>query len=306
MDTLNKKIINPVEKKIIKKELDNASLICETKRGGRLVFSLTAHDCPNIMNEIGRLRELVFRNAGSKSNYNKDIDDHDTKPNPYKQLLVWDSKEEKIIAGYRYAMLEDLETSGKIKDEEFFASENYFKFSNTFKKNYCPSGVDLGRAFIIPEYQVKNNYRKGMFVLDNVWDGLGKLISSRGIKYMFGRLVLFSNFNEEIRELILYYLYYHFGNHDELIAAKKPSYLFQKKEKSIFVADGYKENYLHLSQYAKERGVLLPPLIQVYMRVSPNMQVFASAIDNDFGESEETFIMLTTEDFYPHIKKNYF
>ena len=307
------KIIDPIEKKIIKKELENAILICKTKRAGRLVYSLTSNNCPNIMNEIGRLREITFRTAGNNSNQDKDIDENDIKQNSYKQLIVWEPEAEEIIAGYRYAMLEDLNPEQNSKQNSNqqllktkFASEGYFQFSEHFKTKYCPQAIDLGRAFIQPQYQVKNNYHKGMFALDNIWEGLGKLISSRDIKYIFGRLVLFPNFNKQVRTQILFYLYHHFFTKNKLVSTQKPSFIFKENDNSLFTKKNYKENYTLLAQYAKSKQVTLPPLIKSYMRISPSMKVFATTINPSFGEAEEIFIMLKTEDFYPHIKKHYF
>ena len=96
-------IIPPIDRALLMKELTKDKFIRETRKGNNFLYEVTAHDSPNVMQEIGRLREVSFRMAGGGTEKAVDIDHFDTDAlEPYRQLLVWDPKDQEIIGGYRY------------------------------------------------------------------------------------------------------------------------------------------------------------------------------------------------------------
>ena len=103
-------IIEPVERKLIMKELTRDKFIRVTRKGKNFIYEVTAHNSPNTMREIGRLRELSFRSSGGGTGKSIDIDEFDLDPkHPYRQLIVWDPKDREIIGGYRYIHCKDLD-----------------------------------------------------------------------------------------------------------------------------------------------------------------------------------------------------
>ncbi len=293
----HKRIISPVPIDLIKKELTKDKFIRRTNHGGNLIYCVTAHDSPNIMREIGRLRELTFRSAGGGTGEEVDIDEFDTAPVPYKQLIVWSPKRKEIIGGYRFILGSEAIYNNKVN----LATSHLFNFSETFINDYLPYTIELGRSFIQPNYQSTGTDRRGIFALDNLWDGLGSLIVIYPhIKYFFGKVTMYPDFNRKARDLIIYFLMKYFGDKDQLITPIHPISIDTPEselEKELTGKD-YFENYKILSQKVRQLGEVIPPLINSYMNLSPTMKVFGTAINKDFGNVEETGILITIKDIY--------
>lgn len=289
-------IIEPVEKHLLEKELTSKKFVRETNNGGNLLYIITAHDSPNIMKEIGRLRELSFRSAGGGTGKETDIDKYDISENPYKQLIVWDPKDKEILGGYRYHMIDPA------KGEEFNLSTTaLFHFSDTFKQNYLPHLIELGRSFVQPRYQSAQRREKGLYALDNLWDGLGALvIKNPGVKYFFGKVTMYRSYNRRARNILLYFLDKYFADHDKLVVPLNPMEVEMDRTEmeSIFTGKDYKEDYKILSKEIRALGENIPPLINSYMNISPSMKIFGTVVNPYFGDVEETGIMITISDIY--------
>lgn len=95
-------IISPVDVALIEAELTEEKFVRNTNNGKNLIYSVTYHNSPNLVREIARLREVTFRNAGGGTGKEMDIDTFDTRPNPYKQLVVWNPEYKEVVGGYRY------------------------------------------------------------------------------------------------------------------------------------------------------------------------------------------------------------
>ena len=125
-------IIKPLDKELIKAELTEDKFLRKTNVGGNSIYLITAHDSPNTMLEIGRLREIAFRAAGGGSGLSVDIDEYDTMENPYKQLIVWNPEAEEILGGYRYILGTDVNFDEK--GHPILATSHMFDFSEKFIK----------------------------------------------------------------------------------------------------------------------------------------------------------------------------
>ncbi len=292
-------IIQPVDRSLLEKELKKANMIRRTNNGGNLVYIITHHDSPNIMSEIGRLREISFRVAGGGTGKELDIDIYDTMPNPYKQLIVWDPKQKEILGGYRYFVC-----SEAITDEDGncnLATARMFKFSKRFKDEYIPHMIELGRSFVQPSYQSTGRRSKGIYALDNLWDGLGAIwMQNPQIKYFFGKVTMYTTYNREARDLILYFFAKYYPDKDNLVRPYDAVEITTDRQllKSILCGSSYDEDYKLLSQNIRARGETIPPLINAYMKLSPSMKVFGTAMNYSFGDVEETAIMITFNEMY--------
>ncbi|MFA5325396.1 MAG: GNAT family N-acetyltransferase [Bacteroidales bacterium] len=290
-------IIQPVDRKLILEELSDNKYIRDTRKGGNQLYEITANDSPNTMKEIGRLREISFRSSGGGTGKAVDIDEYDVDENfPYKQLLVFDPEEIEIVGGYRY-----IDCANSL-DPNKMATKELFNFSDSFVNEYMPFTIELGRSFIQPLYQRLNLKRKGIFALDNLWDGLGALtLKYGGHKYFFGKVTMYSSYNYKARNLLLNFMNSYFT--DELNLVKPISPLdydsLNPYYKNHFRGLEYKEAYKILSRKIKEMGEFIPPLINSYMNLSPNMRMFGTAINEGFGGVEETGIMVSIKDIYP-------
>jgi Acetyltransferase (GNAT) domain len=292
-------IINPIDKKLLLKELTQEKFVRCTNYGENYLFSITHHDSPNLMMEIGRLRELAFRAAGGGTGKNADIDEFDTAEIPYHQLIVWDPADQEILGGYRYIL-----TKEAPKDKNgmpLLATSQLFNYSEEFKKDYLPYLIELGRSFVQPSYQSSKSSRKGIFALDNLWDGLGALVANNAdVKYFFGKVTMYPHFNVEARNILLYFLERFFPDKTKLITLINPldTKIDYKKYDGIFIGNDYKENYKILNTKVRELGENIPPLINSYMNLSPTMKTFGTSLNPYFGDVEETAIMLTIPDIY--------
>jgi hypothetical protein len=280
-------------------ELTQDKLLRKTNNGDNEVYIFDNNTSPVLMREVGRVREITFRHAGGGTGHSIDLDNFDTaREDPQKQLIVWDPDNREIVGGYRYY----LPLKGCTHcDITKLASSAYFKFSNKFNTKYFPHMMELGRSFVHPDYQSKTMGRKSLYALDNIWDGLGALfIENHHIKYLFGKVTMYPHFNQNARNMILFFLKNHFGDADNLAVPIEPADidLHEEEMKKLFKSWRYKENYKTLSAEVRKLGETIPPLINAYMNLSPTMLTFGTFINHHFGNVEETGIMITLRDIY--------
>jgi hypothetical protein len=294
-----KKVIDPIPKKIILKELNDNTFIRNTNFSNHQIFIVDHLTSPQTLLEIGRLREITFRNAGGGTGKEFDLDDFDTRSEAfYKQLIVWDPDQKEIIGGYRFIIGEEVIKSEKHKD---LATNGLFNFSKDFKDRLLPKTIELGRSFVQPNYQPASGNRKAIFSLDNLWDGLGALVvDNPEIKYFFGKVTMYLNFNKKGRDLILSFMNEIFGDSQKLIIPKKALKLhhdtgyFTKEIKNL----PYKEAFKLLTQNLKALNTSAPPLIAAYMNLSSSMKTFGTVLNSNFGDVEETGILISIDDIY--------
>ena len=290
------KIIPPVPKELILKELTTDKFVRKTNKGNNEVYIFSSADSPHLMRELARLREISFREAGGGTGKSFDIDEFDVGEHPYQQLIVWDPEAGEILGGYRFFIC------SRDTDVSWLATSHHFRFSEKFREEYLPHLVELGRSFVQPAYQQTGmSSRKGVFALDNLWDGLGALvIDNPGIKYFFGKMTMYPHYRKEARNLILYFLDRYFGDREGLVTPLKPLQpeYDEKEMEKIFTGRDYLENYRILSQAVRNLGENIPPLFNSYMNLSPTMKIFGTVINDEFGDVEETGLMITLKDLY--------
>lgn len=302
-----KDIIAPVDRALIKAELTKEAFLRYTNNGNNEVYLVNHHTAPNIMLEIGRLREITFRGAGGGTGLPYDIDENDTCAHNYDQLIAWNPEDEEIIAGYRVIRCKDsIDDDGNIH----LSTVHYFEFSEQFKQEYLPNCIELGRSWVQPKYQPSIDNRKGLFSLDNLWDGLGALvILNPEIKYLFGKVTMYPSFNAEARDLLIYFLEHYFPDRENLLRPLPELAIGYKTDISAIqgIFDGleYKEGYKVLNKRIRELGENIPPLINTYMNLSPTMKTFGTARNNEFGEVEETGILIILDDIYDAKKERH-
>ena len=290
-------IIDPINKEVLKEELKNAQLLRHARKGGTDIYIFTAQQCPQLMQEVGRLREITFREAGGGSGFACDIDHFDIMDEPYWQLIVWDPTEEKILGGYRYIHGRNIkfdETGAPI-----LATSHMFGFSEKFKKEYLPQMLELGRSFVVVENQSSRSGAKSLFTLDNLWDGLGALaIVEKDTKYFFGKFTMYPSYPAHGRNMILYFLNKYFPDPERLVWPFHPLETNTDVEamKSIFVNDTFAADYKVLNKEVRNLGYNIPPLVNAYMCLSPTMKTFGTAINDEFGDVEESGILITIDE----------
>ena len=294
---MEKEIIQPISKALLKSELTSEKQLRMTNKSHNEIYIITGNDSPNVMKEIGRLREIAFRSAGGGTGKSMDIDEFDAGDNCYKQLIVWNPEAEEIIGGYRYMLGSDwnLDAEG----QPMLATSHMFHFSEKFLKEYMPYTAELGRSFVSLEYQNVRKNSKSIFALDNLWDGLGALtVINPDIKYFFGKMTMYPSYIRRGRDMILYFLKKHFDDKDNLIVPMKPLVIDAdpKELEELFCKDDFKEDYRILNTEIRQLGYNIPPLVNAYMGLSPTMKLFGTAINYGFGDVEETGILIAVDE----------
>jgi len=299
-------IVDKISRQALLDELTMERYVRKTNNGNNEIYIINHHNSPNVMREIGRLREVTFRHAGGGTGKSIDIDEFDTSSHPYQQLLVWNPEDREIVGAYRFILCKDAEyINGKVQ----LATTELFEFSDKFYKDYLPETIELGRSFIQPDYQPSEQYRKGLFSLDNLWDGLGAIvIDNPSQKHFFGKVTMYTDFNVTARDYILSFMNYYFPDKENLV---KPIHSVNiRTDVSGFLQQlnghEYKEGHAILNKNVRALNEHIPPLINSYMNLSATMRSFGTALNPEFGGVEETGILVTISDVYQSKKERHF
>lgn len=290
-------IIAPIDRQVLKSELTEDKRLRSTNKSNNEIYIVTWQDSPNVLKEIGRLREIAFRAAGGGTGKSMDLDEYDVMEHPYKQLVVWDPEAEEILGGYRYLLGDEVQFDAEGKP--MLATAHMFNFSEKFLKEYLPTTIELGRSFVTLEYQSTRAGSKGLFALDNLWDGLGALtVVKPNVKYFFGKMTMYPSYNRFGRDMILYFLKKHFSDKDNLITPMVPLQIEADPAvlEKLFCNETFKEDYKVLNTEVRKLGYNIPPLVNAYMSLSPTMRMFGTAINDGFGDVEETGILIAVDE----------
>lgn len=294
---MEEQIIAPIPKEVLLSELTEDKRLRFTNKSNNEIYIVTWQDSPNVVKEIGRLREIAFRAAGGGTGMALDLDDFDTMENPYKQLIVWNPEKHEIIGGYRYILGTDVKVDEH--GHPMLATAHMFEFSEKFLNDYLPQTIELGRSFVSVEYQSTRAGSKAIFALDNLWDGLGALtVIMPNVKYFFGKMTMYPSYHRQGRDMILYFLKKHFADKDNLIVPTQPLEIETDENllRALFCEDDFKADYKILNTEVRKLGYNIPPLVNAYMNLSPTMKLFGTAINYGFGDVEETGILIAVDE----------
>ena len=292
-----KEIIAPIPVEVLKSELTEDRRLRFTNKSGNEVYIVTWQNAPNVCREIGRLREIAFRAAGGGTGKELDLDEFDTMPVPYKQLIVWDPDAQAILGGYRYLL--GTETQFDADGQPILATSHMFHFSERFIRDYLPYTIELGRSWVAKEHQSTRAGVKSLFALDNLWDGLGALtVVKPNVRYLFGKVTMYPSYDRVARDMILFFLQKHFHDPDQLILPMHPLEIEADRQQlaQLFCEDDFKADYRILNREVRARGYNIPPLVNAYMGLSPTMRMFGTAINYGFGDVEETGILIAVNE----------
>ena len=293
-------IIDPVDVELLKKELNADTFLRKTNRGDNEIYVVNNENSPNVLREIGRLREVSFRAVGGGSGTECDLDHFDLEDKACFQIVVWNPEDEEIIGGYRFTRWKM--ASFHENGQPYVNTEHLFDFSQEFLDKYFPYCIEMARAFVQPKYQSAQAGRKALFALDNLWDGIGGVVASDpSVKYLSGKVTIYSSSPELSRKAMVYYLDKHFGDRKGLITSKNPETWTEEHAAmfdEMFCGANYKENYQILNNYVKSMGDSIPPLIHLYINLSETMKTFGTTFDPDFGDCYDTAMLITVADIY--------
>ena len=302
-------IIAPVDKELLKAELTEERFLRDTNHAGNKLYIVDNQCAPNVLREIGRLREIAFRAGGGGTGKSVDLDGFDLDAAyKYKQLVLWDPEAECIIGGYRYVLCDDVmyDRFG----QPIMPSSHLFRFTRRYLRGAFLKTMELSRSFIRPEYQSAEHGMKSLYSLDNLFDGLGGLmLLYRGrMEYFFGKMTIYPSFPEEGLQMLLYFLKKHFGikeaairsRIDRMVIPKKPVRLkLSKRFDTLFTESDFREDYKTLKREIQKMGVNIRPLVNTYMNLSPTMKSFGAGINDEFGDVIEAGILIKFDEMHP-------
>ncbi len=296
-----KQIIPPVDTSLLISELEG-HLLCPSNKADNLIYDITAHECPNVMREIARLREISYRDGGGATGQEMDIDEMDTMVKPYHQLIVWDPEHQQIIGGYRYLLGKDAE----IRDgQPFITSAHLFHYSERFIRDYLPQTIEFGRAFVQPMYQQREMGVKALFALDNIWDGIGAIMHIHPeLRYMIGKVTIYPDYNATARELIYNYLDIYHRGEEGLFEPYQPLAI-KPLANAPFAGEDPQENYHILQHAVREQGTVIPPMFSAYLNITNELQYFGNAVNDELANVYETGIMVDLTTVYQEKKERY-
>lgn len=303
---MNQRIIDAVPSELIEAELTKERFLRDTNKGGNEIYIIDAHNSPNTMREIGRLREIAFRLAGGGTGKECDIDEFDTIEPPCRQLIVWEPESKLILGGYRYICGRDIKVDEAGRPR--IATSHMFNFSEKFLHDYLPYTIELGRSFVRPEYQSSRAGAKAIYVLDNLWDGLGSLtVINPDIKYLFGKVTMYPSYIPTCRDMILYFMNKHFPDRDKLVTPITPLKTDTDiaRMEELFTGEDFKSDFRILNSEVHKYGLSIPPLVNAYMSLSPTMRMFGTAINDEFGNVEESGIFLAISEILEEKKRRH-
>jgi putative hemolysin len=158
------------------------------------VYAAAANQIPNLLYEIGRLREITFRNAGEGTGAAADLDEFDQH---YSHLILWNRETHEVVGGYRFAKTDEVIAS---RGPRGLYTSTLFRLSRGFHDSVHPS-IELGRSFVRPEYQ------KSYQPLLLLWKGIGQYLTSHPrYRYLFGPVSISKEYGSSSRALMVSYL----------------------------------------------------------------------------------------------------
>lgn len=292
-----KNIIHPVDKKLLKTEINQARYLGETKDEKKII--LTDFDSsPYLMKEIGRLREITFRSVGEGTGKKIDFDSYDKY---YKHLIVWDDKELEIVGSYRVGLGSDIYKNSGIKG---FYTSTLFDYSENFITDVVLNSLELGRSFVQKKYWNTN-------ALNYLWQGLGAYIAQTPeVKYLFGAVSISNNYPEEAKKRLVYFYNKWFGSINDL-ARSKNKFLIPEKDIKLFAEQfngkNYKEDFRILKSSLKPLGFAVPVLFKHYSDLcnEDGVKFLDFGVDDTFENCIDGLIVLNVDKIKDEKKERY-
>lgn len=294
-------IIDPVPVALLKKELTEDKKLTDTNKGHNELYVVTWHNAPNVTTEIGRLREEAFRAGGGSTGKSVDLDEYDKMENPYKQLVIWDPDAEAILGGFRFFLGE--EATFDEEGHPILASAHQFTFSKHFIEHYLPHIVETGRLFVAPEYQSSKAGAKSIFAMDNLWDGMGAIIIKHpNVLYYFGKATIYPSYDHVSRDLIYHFMWKHFKDEQELIRPWTECNVMPdmpvEEMQQILTSDDVREDFRLLKNAVRQRGTCIPPNLNAFISVTPNLVMCGTSVNRLMHNIEDTAILIPFDEIY--------
>lgn len=258
---------------------------------GLMLYAFYADNTPHTLEEIGRLREAGFRAVGAGRGQTLDLDDLDTGPGAYQQLIAWDAAEQEIVAMYRF----QLGARQALYGDSCLRTSRLFDYSPDFREQGLHRAIELGRSVVNREAR---RARLGFFAL---WAGLGALLRTYPeVRYFFGNVSLYKSMEPEARDCLVHHLHQHYQPaHPWLRARDEVRFAPPEQASHPAVAPGEtdtpEQRIRQLRQLLSQWQESIPPILQSYMGLSTEIQFGETVFDADFGDALEIGLVVPVE-----------
>ncbi len=277
-------LIAPIPKVLLQAEISTLSQNCLLlKRGKFEVYLAPASLIPNVLKEIGRLRELTFRAAGEGTGKRLDIDHYDKY---YQNLFIWDTTEQRIVGGYRLG-------AGTSIFEAYGVDGFYINSLFNIKKGFIKTlqkSVELGRSYIVPDYQ------KNHFPLFLLWRGILTFLNQNpNYRYLIGPVSISKDYSEISRSMIIAFVKRYCFDHKnaryfEARTPYKPIVNEIEIEDQITQFDGKLKNLETFLESIEQINIRVPILLKQYSR--QNAKFISFNIDPNFSNALDGLMLL--------------
>ncbi len=281
-------LINPIPGPVLKQEIDllpEAQLL--VKQGGLCVYIARSAQIPNLLREIGRLRELTFRQVHEGTGRSVDLDDFDIH---YHHLFLWNHDTSELVGGYRLGMVDRI-----LRDfgRKGLYTNTLFRFKPEFLRFLTPA-IEFGRSFIRSEYQKKFNS------LILIWRGIGEFISRNPqYKILFGPVSISRDYHNVSKDLMVRFLT-KTQMHARLSPYVTPRRPYRTSRfrllKSAAVESAFRdiEDVSFLISEIEKDGKGVPVLLKHYLKL--NGKLLSFSVDEGFSGVVDGLLMVDLRD----------
>lgn len=281
-------VCDPVPAGILRGELTSACFVRAFR--GIEIYAVDARGAPNVMREVGRIREQEFRAEGGGTGKEADIDEFDTGEPPFRQLVAWDPEAGELIGMYRYLRARDARNSGGTYE---LPTARLFGFSPVFREEVLPYTIELGRSV------VNRAAKRAIMGLFAVWAGLGALVVELAdCRYFFGKFTTYPRYHPAARTALFRFLELYCPDPDRLVRPH-PELMIRAdsgSELPAYAGNDYDADYELLRSLAQEAGEAIPPLVISYLALTRSMRCFGTARNPHFGDVYESAILVDIRD----------
>lgn len=290
-------IAHPQERRIIKRELQKAELLGETA-DNKKIYLFDYQPDSAVMHEIGRLRELTFRQVGEGTGKKRDLDRYDR---DYRHLILWDEQELEIAGAYRIGEVSRIQSQ---LGSRGIYSEELFDYDRIKMQRYFTQGIELGRSFVSPRYWGRRS-------LDYLWYGIGAYLKRYpDIRYLFGPVSLTNSYPDFAKALIVSYYRHYFGDPDSLAEARVPYLLddsIQQRVWETLSGDDADEDFTLMREQLMHMNVTVPTLYKQYADICERggARFLDFNVDADFGHCIDGLVMIDLQQLKAAKRKRY-
>jgi len=277
-------IVAPVPDEALIQEIAALPASCFLTCSGTLnVYIARRQEIPQAIQEIGRLRELSFREVGEGTGKSIDLDKFD---DYYLHLFIWDSEQKRLVGSYRLGQTDKIIETYGIKG---LYTNTLFKFNRRLTDAINPA-LEMGRSFIRKEYQ------KSYASLFLLWKGISIYIS-RNPQYriLFGPVSITNDYNQVSKDMILTTMRLKYMNSKlkHLVKAEKPPKNPSKAEWNLPDYTSIFHDIEHMSECVseiEEDGKEIPILLRQYIKMGG--EILAFNVDTEFSSVIDALIMV--------------